>query len=271
MVGIFNGGGTVPYGSDRKPIEGGSAINFGYNSNCPYWVSGSSTSSKWSKYTSSNSSSSTGKADNKTILELEDDAAHVHLGGDCRMPTETEIQELIDACNTSWVTNYNDTGINGRLFTLKSDPSKTLFFPASGCLNGTSWSSEGSYGACWSSSLHTTDPCSGKPLRFSSSYLNTNFVSRYYGHPVRVVLPPPSAPPIEASKAEACDVVFAQQDGSLVIRRDQKDWKDNEVPIGIVVIPAEHGVLKDGDKNHCGVMSIVGMDCNNPTSGGTSE
>lgn len=44
-------------------------------------------------------------------------------------------------------------------------------------------------------------------------------------------------------------------------------------PIGIVVIPNYHGVLKDrtGTKNQCGVMSIVPMNCSTPTTGGTSE
>lgn len=47
----------------------------------------------------------------------------------------------------------------------------------------------------------------------------------------------------------------------------------NWEPIGIVVIPGEHGVLKDGTgtKNQCGVMSIVPMNCNTPQTGGSSE
>lgn len=128
----FQWGGTTAYNSDRTPVEGGEAIRFDYNSNCPFYVNDYLTSSKWSKYTADDSYSSTGVADNKLTLDLEDDAAHVHIGGECRMPTYDEYSELKNACNTTWVRDYNGTGINGRLFTLKDDPSKTLFFPASG-------------------------------------------------------------------------------------------------------------------------------------------
>ena len=37
-----------------------------------------------------------GIVDNKTTLDLEDDAARANMGGDWRMPTEAEFQELLD-------------------------------------------------------------------------------------------------------------------------------------------------------------------------------
>lgn len=187
---FFQWGGTTPYGSDRKPISGGSAINFDWNKNCPYWVSGSSSSSKWSKYTTSNSYSSTGTADNKTTLEPVDDAAHVHIGGKCRIPTEAEINELINACNTTWVTNYNGSGVSGKLFTLKSDTSKTLFFPASGFLAGTNYSMKDSFGFYYSSSLSTSYSYSGRYLYFESNnqYMDDSRY-RYNGFAVRAVKP----------------------------------------------------------------------------------
>lgn len=39
-----------------------------------------------------------GTVDNKTVLEPEDDAAHVNLGGQWRMPTAEEMRELIQEC-----------------------------------------------------------------------------------------------------------------------------------------------------------------------------
>jgi len=45
-----------------------------------------------------NSNSQWGDVDNITRLELEDDAARVNWGGDWRIPTEDEFQELIDNC-----------------------------------------------------------------------------------------------------------------------------------------------------------------------------
>lgn len=81
------------------------------------------------------------------------------------------------------------------------------------------------------------------------------------------------------SNAKATDIVFANKnDGSLIIVENDK-WnleaypKATFEPIGIVVIPGEHGVLKDGSGtvNQCGVMSLVPMNYSTPEKGGTSN
>lgn len=185
----FQWGGTTAYNSDRTPVNGGTAITFNDNSDCPYWVSGLGSSSKWSKYTITDLYSSTGVKDGKLILEPEDDATHIHIGGECHTPTYEEFQELLKACNTTWVKNYNGTGINGRLFTLKTDPSKTLFFPASGYLTNMSWGDAGSDGGCWSSVLYGSASYRGWCLSFYSGECYMDFNPRYYGWPVRAVLP----------------------------------------------------------------------------------
>lgn len=177
----FQFGGTTPYNSDRTPVEGGDAIEFGWNSDCPFWVEDEYYDAKWSKYTGS---------DDKWDLEPEDDAAHVHLGGDWRMPYSTEFTELINACNTTWVTNYKGSGINGRLLTLKSDPSKTLFFPAAGYLDEENLGPvrEGVYGIYWSNSL-SSYPYQGRGLQLDESSFIRSDTYRYYGQPVRAVKP----------------------------------------------------------------------------------
>lgn len=71
--------------------------------------------------------------DKKAVLDLSDDAANVMWGGSWRIPTALDFKKLLDATTNQWVTNYNDSGINGILFTGKqntSDSGKTLFFPA---------------------------------------------------------------------------------------------------------------------------------------------
>ena len=83
---------------------------------------------------------------------------------------------------------------------------------------------------------------------------------------------------VDGSTATPLSVIFANKnDGSLVIV-ESEEWSTSSYPastfepIGIVVIPGEHGVLKSSKgKNQCGVMSIVPMDCDTPTNGGTSE
>jgi hypothetical protein len=70
--------------------------------------------------------------DGKTVLDLEDDAAAVNMGGEWHMPTQAQIEELLDNTTNAWVTDYNGSGVDGRLFTSKTDASKKLFLPASG-------------------------------------------------------------------------------------------------------------------------------------------
>ena len=84
-------------------------------------------------------------------LTLEQDAAHVNLGGNWRMPTKAEYQELIDNCNVMWTDNYNGTGMAGRIFTSKVN-GKSVFFPTAGYGDNSSVSNVGRYGYYWSAS-----------------------------------------------------------------------------------------------------------------------
>lgn len=63
-----------------------------------------------SKY---NTQEGNGPVDNKTVLDPEDDAAHVILGGDWRMPTLEEWQELLDNCTTEYIKMYDYVYKNG--------------------------------------------------------------------------------------------------------------------------------------------------------------
>ena len=83
----------------------------------------------------------------------------------------------------------------------------------------------------------------------------------------------------DGSTATPLSIVLAEKSsGNLIIVEGSK-WDKNTysstsyTPVGIVVIPGEHGVLKSGDgtTNQCGVMSIVPMSYSTPETGGTSE
>lgn len=120
-----------------------------------------------------------------TDLTLEQDAAHVNMeGGNWRMPTNIEFQELIDNCNTMWTDDYNGTGIKGRTFTSKLN-GKSMFFPAAGSAFYSSMDNAGIEGKYWSSNIGCYN------LGFSYSNLNTpnvNFyASNYEGISVRAV------------------------------------------------------------------------------------
>lgn len=165
--------------------------------NCPYQTvdTGDYSPTKFTKYLGSTTSSykdpSATDADAlKTVLDLEDDAAHVHMGGEWRMPTSTEFQELYDNTTCTWTI---ENGVYGRKFTSKAEGNTNyIFIPAAGeCYNG-SVGYVGSSAYVWSSSLLTSRPCGAYFLYFTSSKGSVNTQNsnyRYYGFSVRGVKP----------------------------------------------------------------------------------
>ena len=105
------------------------------------------------KYCNNSSYGYNGFTDDLTILLPEDDAATANWGSDWRMPTQAEIQELLDNTTFTW-TQLN--GVNGRLFTAANGNS--LFLPAAGYRGDSSLFYADSIGNFWSSSLKTDGP-----------------------------------------------------------------------------------------------------------------
>lgn len=94
------------------------------------WCNG--TSDSLIKY---NRSASQGTVDNITILDPEDDAAHVNWGGNWRMPTAEEINELKNNCTSQFTT---ENGILGYRITsnIEGYSDKSIFFPMTGYKSG---------------------------------------------------------------------------------------------------------------------------------------
>lgn len=116
--------------------------------------------------------------DDKTTLDLEDDAAFCNWGGAWRMPTEAEFDTLISGTSTS------KSDFSNEVLTIKGT---SLIFPAAGYGNDAELLSAGSIGYYWSSSLTTDFPYNANFLNFSSSILFTTRNHRYYGRSVRPV------------------------------------------------------------------------------------
>ena len=125
--------------------------------------------------------------DNKTTLDLEDDAAKAHMGGDWRMPTLDEIQELLDNTDKEWIKDYNGTGVNGRKFTSKTN-GNSIFIPAAGLRSGSLSFYQGHFCDVWSSSVNILDPFNAWDLDFGSGGSLVAYMSRGYGLSVRGVL-----------------------------------------------------------------------------------
>ena len=147
----------------------------------------------WENYTLANgsydaltkycTSSSYGTVDNKTTLEAADDVATQKWGGNWRMPTIDEWQELIDNCTWTWTTK---NGVNG--YEVKATNGNSIFLPAAGYRGNDGLNDAGSFGYYWSSSLLTSSPGNARYVYFCSDYHYTYGDDRCYGRSVRPVV-----------------------------------------------------------------------------------
>ena len=144
------------------------------------WCMGSN--STMTKYCDNSEYGYNGFTDNKTVLDLEDDAAKVNLGGKWRMPTDAEWTELRENC--TW-TRTTQNGMNGRLVTASNGNS--IFLPAAGRRYSTYLNLVGSGGDYWSSSLGTGSPYDAWSVFFNSGSFGRDYGNRCNGFSVRPV------------------------------------------------------------------------------------
>lgn len=128
--------------------------------------------------------SSYGSVDNKTVLDVEDDVAHVKWGGSWRVPTTSEIYELINNCSWNWTVN---NGVNG--YTVTGSTGNSIFLPVTGYRYGTAYHNNETLGYFWSNGL-----ISGPEARsayhtvyLSQAYTYQATLARSYGLTIRPV------------------------------------------------------------------------------------
>ena len=109
-----------------------------------------------------------GQPDGLTQLDLTDDAAFAILGDTWRMPTDAEWTELKNNCTWKYTSNYNGTGVRGRIVTSNKSgyTDKSIFLPDT---------------EYWTSSL-----CCDY-LAYCSYLGSVRNLTRDYGRPVRPV------------------------------------------------------------------------------------
>ena len=135
------------------------------------------------KYCSNSEYGDGGITDDLTVLEAMDDAAVANWGEGWRLPTQIEMQELVDNCDTTWTT-YNS--VVGMLFTSRNN-GNSIFLPGAGLCSGSDPSSAVSGGYYWSSSLDADYPHRAWDLFFGSDDCTIYYSYRIYGQSVRAV------------------------------------------------------------------------------------
>ena len=178
-----NIGATSPEGYGDYFAWGETSPKSNYAWSTYKYCNGSETS--LTKYCYNSSKGYNGFTDNKTTLELSDDAARANWGGTWRMPTKAEQAELKNNCTWTWTTQ---NGVDGYKVTSKTN-GNSIFLPAAGFRDGTSVYNVGSYGYYWSSSLYESNPSLAYLLYFYSGNVDWSYRNRYNGRTVRAVCP----------------------------------------------------------------------------------
>ena len=142
------------------------------------YLYGTSKNGPFSKYVLD---SEHGTVDYKLVLDIDDDVAHANWGGDWRMPSKEEVEELMSQCIWTW-TERN--GINGYNVSRNGN---SIFLPANGMHSGSSLSDQGTIGNYWSSSISREGTYYSISPYFSQSYKKSGNCYRYFGLGVRPV------------------------------------------------------------------------------------
>ena len=174
----FNLGASTPEGSGDYFSWGETAPKSSYSWST--YAYGQSKTGPFSEYVLD---PSFGTVDYKTVLDLEDDAAHAIWGDAWRIPSKEEVQELRDNCTWTWTTI---NGVNGYKVS-SSITGNSIFLPAAGMMSGSKVQNSGTEGDYWSSSIYTAESCSSWSPYFTASEFSTGDCYRYFGLGIRPV------------------------------------------------------------------------------------
>lgn len=112
------------------------------------------------------------------------DVAYVKWGGNWRLPTIEQFEELFNNCHHEWTTLNR---VKGYKFTSKIN-GNSIFLPAVGYYYNSGLCNSGSYGCYWSSTQYPSNLSSAYNLYFCSGDSHTNYSNRYLGQGVRPVI-----------------------------------------------------------------------------------
>lgn len=182
-----------------RPEEFGDYFSWGetepkddYSWSAYKWCNGSINT--LTKYCDNSNYGNEGFTDMLTVLNPEDDVAHVKWGGSWRMPTEAEMEDLSTKCTWRWYVEGNSEfgGVAGHKITsnIAGYEDRFIFLPAAGYRYNSNISSVGYYGYYWCNSLRTDRQGHARSLYYYSHYRNPNYCDeRNSGLTVRPVCP----------------------------------------------------------------------------------
>lgn len=127
--------------------------------------------------------------DRKGQLVPSDDAVRANWGGEWRMPTVDEYEELTDPDKCTWEWTMQD-GVNGYKVTGKKT-GNSIFLPVTGFRYYADVQFRGVIGIYWTSSLYTTNPNKAWCLEFNFSKIDVYYgdlsSNRFSGRCIRAV------------------------------------------------------------------------------------
>lgn len=144
-------GETEPYYSSLNPLTWKAGKESGYD-----WPSYSlcmGEDDTYIKYCTNASNGYNGFTDDKIVLDIEDDAAFVTLGGKWRLPTVDECSDLLDLC--TWERKTLN-GVDGYEVTGKTG--KSIFLPMAGWWDRLEFNSSYNDASFWASSIKASRP-----------------------------------------------------------------------------------------------------------------
>lgn len=116
------------------------------------------------------------------ILRPENDAAAALWGEEWRMPTKEEIEELLENCTWTWISEEGRSG-----YEVAGPGGGSIFLPAAGSRTGTALSGLGSLGAYWSASLGSGLNENAWAMSLSQTNRSAVYIDRSSGFQVRPV------------------------------------------------------------------------------------
>lgn len=127
--------------------------------------------------------------DRKSQLAPVDDAARANMGGEWRMPTVDEYEELMNPDNCKWEWTAQD-GVNGYKITSKKT-GNSIFLPITGFRYYGDIQFRAISGIYWTSSLYTANPNKAWCLEFNFSDVKVHYgnlsSNRFSGRCIRAV------------------------------------------------------------------------------------